>query len=486
MSITKTTTNVDTLKINYLTQEMYEDALENNEINANEIYLTPDNNTVSIDLNGSITDSPSFYAPTTAGTSGYYLKSNGSGEPTWATIPAGVTVTLNGSETTTPSFYAPTTAGTSGYYLKSNGSGAPSWTSFPTIPSITLNGSSTTSPSFYAPTSVGTSGYVLKSNGSGAPTWTSAELTDNKMQWTASTSSNTYYPLASTSTATTSTANTLNSISFYQYYNTAGGYRRLDLGNTTLYTSSGGAYGYIRLYGAAATYYGNLVPGTIGTTSGDGHLTANRTWTLPDKTGTIALTSDIPTVTDEKVALAAITASTIYYPIMGTGTSAATRQYDVQGFSYVGTDGTDSAAGKAEISLGNAYTSGSTNKYGRIRFYGEGSRSVVLKTSYNATSGNDCVINLPGVSGTIALTSDIPTVTDLNVKQLAAISTNGAYPIILGYSTATTEVTNVVNKTSTLTYNPSTQALTVGKSITVDSWTWDATTSGHYTLKYVS
>ena len=40
MSITKTTTSVDTLKINYLTQEMYEDALENNEINANEIYLT--------------------------------------------------------------------------------------------------------------------------------------------------------------------------------------------------------------------------------------------------------------------------------------------------------------------------------------------------------------------------------------------------------------------------------------------------------------
>lgn len=40
MSITKTTTNVDTLKINYLTQEMYENALENDEINDNELYLT--------------------------------------------------------------------------------------------------------------------------------------------------------------------------------------------------------------------------------------------------------------------------------------------------------------------------------------------------------------------------------------------------------------------------------------------------------------
>lgn len=38
-------------------------------------------------------------------------------------------VTLNGSSTTSPSFYAPTTAGTNGYVLKSNGSGAPTWTS---------------------------------------------------------------------------------------------------------------------------------------------------------------------------------------------------------------------------------------------------------------------------------------------------------------------------------------------------------------------
>lgn len=40
------------------------------------------------------------------------------------------TVTLNGASTTTASFYAPTTAGTAGYVLKSNGGfGAPTWTS---------------------------------------------------------------------------------------------------------------------------------------------------------------------------------------------------------------------------------------------------------------------------------------------------------------------------------------------------------------------
>lgn len=79
-------------------------------------------NALGISLNGgslsfdgsTANQSVTFYAPTTAGTSGYYLKSNGSGAPTWAQIPAGVTITLNGSTTTTPSFYAPTASGTSG------------------------------------------------------------------------------------------------------------------------------------------------------------------------------------------------------------------------------------------------------------------------------------------------------------------------------------------------------------------------------------
>lgn len=50
---------------------------------------------------------------------------------------------------------------------------------------------------------------------------------------------------------------------------------------------------------------------------------------------------------------------------------------------------------------------------------------------------------------------------DEKVKQAAAITTSGAFPIILGYSTATTEVTNTVNKASTLTYNPSTKSFVI-------------------------
>lgn len=85
----------------------------------------------TISLNGSSTTAASFYAPTSAGTSGYVLVSSGSSAPTWASIPAGATVTLNGVVSATPSFYAPTTAGTSGQVLTSNGSGAPTWAAAP-------------------------------------------------------------------------------------------------------------------------------------------------------------------------------------------------------------------------------------------------------------------------------------------------------------------------------------------------------------------
>ena len=43
------------------------------------------------------------------------------------------TITLNGAATKTPSFYAPTTAGTKGQQLVSNGTGAPVWQDAPTI-----------------------------------------------------------------------------------------------------------------------------------------------------------------------------------------------------------------------------------------------------------------------------------------------------------------------------------------------------------------
>lgn len=115
-----TTTNLTTLKINYLTQAQYDDALANNQINEDEIYLTPQS--------GSTAETDPIFSASPAASITTTDITNWNGKTT-------NTITLNGTQTASPSFYAPTGAGTSGQYLKSNGSGAPAWTNFPSIPS---------------------------------------------------------------------------------------------------------------------------------------------------------------------------------------------------------------------------------------------------------------------------------------------------------------------------------------------------------------
>lgn len=61
--------------------------------------------------------------------------------------------------------------------------------------------------------------------------------------------------------------------------------------------------------------------------------------------------------------------------------------------------------------------------------------------------------------------SQLTNVPDTKVTQAAAITTNGNYCVLLAYSTATSAVTNTVNKSSSLTYNPSTGALSATKLI---------------------
>jgi len=51
-----------------------------------------------VTLNGSSSTSPSFYAPTSAGTSGYVLTSNGSGAPTWKAASGGVKIAVQSSQ----------------------------------------------------------------------------------------------------------------------------------------------------------------------------------------------------------------------------------------------------------------------------------------------------------------------------------------------------------------------------------------------------
>ena len=90
--------------------------------------------------------------------------------------------------------------------------------------------------------------------------------------------------------------------------------------------------------------------------------------------------------------------------------------------------------------------------------------SSIVSISPTLTSGTK--IGTVTIDGTSTDLYSEPN-TDTKVTQNAAITTSGAYPILLGNSTVTTAITDTVNKTSTLTYNPSTRNLNV-PSITTD------------------
>lgn len=152
--------------------------------------------------------------------------------------------------------------------------------------SITLNGASTTSPSFYAPTTAGTSGYVLASSGSGAPDWISAELTDTKVSTAAIYNSTAYYPVLGTDTTSATTKYYDKYFSFQKYDSPSGGVSGLTLGNNIASGTTDNRRGYIHLYGKGTGRVQIEAPETSYT----------RVATFPDKTGTVALTSDIPSV----------------------------------------------------------------------------------------------------------------------------------------------------------------------------------------------
>lgn len=169
-----------------------------------------------------------IYAPTTAGIAGYYLKSNGSGAPTWAEIPASSSSPFFGTCSTSASTSAKTVTITdftsdnlvngtkiTVYFTYNNTSSSPTlnvsgtgaknmvtqtgteltgtvgdWAAGSVVSFVyynnewvlqsptliaTLNGTEyfagNSEPTWYAPTSAGTSNQLLQSNGSGAPTW---------------------------------------------------------------------------------------------------------------------------------------------------------------------------------------------------------------------------------------------------------------------------------------------------------------------------
>ena len=264
-------------------------------------------------------------------------------------------------------------------------------------------------------------------------------------------SGTTYYPTWHTSTSGTSVglkANDGLSYETLQGTASAAGYGCLNIGNATSTGTAGNKYGVLRLYGQKNAF------ATLRATQTS---TTNRTIILPDKDGTVALTSDI---TDTKVTVTNTnpTSITTHYPVWYTATSGTGGVCANDGFKYNTLQGTASAAGYANIDLGNATSTGTAgNKVGTLSLYSEKSGYVALRATSSSTTAR--AIYFPDKAGTVALTSDI---TDTKVTQAAVTTSNTDYPVVLGYSSSTSSVTNTVNKSSKLKFNPSSGMLKIG------------------------
>ena len=293
-------------------------------------------------------------------------------------------------------------------------------------------------------------------NGSTNPNGYITSFTDEKLKTTAVTSGTTYYPIVGSNSTTAANKN-YDSTGF-SYTGTNGtangtnGNALLTLGNNTASTSANWKKGTLRLYGTSSSYTDIISAVT----------TTARTITLPNATGTVALTSDIPDVSgkidtagtglsksgttlnhknsvtaqttqavypikidaqghisaygsavtipsDENVTSTASSGLTNY--IVGTSiapTTTGTLFKHTSASLYISTD--SGTGGYTQLILGNATaTTSAGGKEGQIRLYGTNA-TYYLDLKPGAIASSNKTITFPNATGTVALTSDIPTV----------------------------------------------------------------------------
>ena len=185
--------------------------------------------------------------------------------------------------------------------------------------------------------------------------------------------------------------------------------------------------------------------------------------------------------TDEQLKVAEVTSATQYYPLVGTGTAAATRQYDTTGFKYKGTNGTTSAVGSAILELGNSTASGTTNnKQGQLIMYGSNTKKATITL---AAPSADITLALPTSGGTLALTSQIPTVsypvTSVNSKtgavsltysDVGAAASGHTHTTSIAESTGTNQITLGYGKKYSLTAGGTSYIFTMPSADDTNTW----------------
>lgn len=172
----------------------------------------------------------------------------------------------------------------------------------------------------------------------------------------------------------------------------------LVIGNNIADGTAGVSRGRIRLYGKGSNYTSVHAPDS----------TADRTIVLPDASGTVALTNDLTnyvaksgdTMTGDLTIKAALA-------VNRASTTQATFERDNSGTSSL----------SSIIYLGNNKAEGTAGcSDGVIRIYGKGSYYTTFDAP-NSTANRK--LTAPDKSGTIALTSDLPTVGTVSLSRAA-------------------------------------------------------------------
>lgn len=341
---------------------------------------------------------------------------------------------------------------------------------------------------------------ITKSQISDFPT-----ITDENVKQTVTTSNSTYPVLFSQtsitggSEATTTTAQarisggiffnpSIASLAIRRIHTaTTTAYGRIVLGNSIADGTAGASHGEIYIYGKGSVY-GRFVDG--GGTDEAGILTANRNYYLPNKSGIMALTSDITSaisaldgsITGTPGAGKTLTAFSetdgVVSATFGNISITKSQVSDFPTLATVATSGsyndlsnkptiptvTDTYSGTSSNAMsGKAVKSAIDALDGSIT--GSASASKTL-TAFSQTDGI-VTATFGDISITKSQISDFPTITDENVKQTKTTSATSAnYAILFGNSSITANsdpstITEGARISGGLFFNPSLGALYV-------------------------
>lgn len=174
-----------------------------------------------------------------------------------------------------------------------------------------------------------------------------ASITDEKLS-TNTIGSGVHYPIVGTNTAS-ATTKYIDSTGFkYDATYSTNGYARLYLGNGTASGTEGSKYGRLMIYGTTA----------YGVTLDSGSPTENRDISLPNKNGTIALTSDVPTkVSDLTNDSGFITSYTETDPIFAASPAHGITANDISNWN-----------GKSSLELGTTSSTAFRGDYGNAAY----------------------------------------------------------------------------------------------------------------------